>query len=164
MVMRESVPTLISGRRSEAGAALLIAVLVLVLLGLLGLAALDTVKRDQQVAGFENRSTIAFFAAEAGIAKGLETLTTTQTPTVPPTSLGDSSIFPYGRPSYRPDPTVTDPIDPIGAGAFPGMSINIGDGATPTYQLRYWRIRMQGQGPGGSVARAESVVGALLVN
>lgn len=154
----------ISPTRREAGSALLISVLVLVLLGLVGLAALDTVQRDQQVAGFENRSTVAFFAAEAGIAKGLETLTTTQTPSVPVTSLGDGGIFPYGQPSYRPDPTLADPIDTLGTGVFPGMAINIGQGGTPTYQLRYWRIRVEGRGPGGSVARAESVAGALLAN
>ena len=151
-------------RRREQGSALLIAVLVLVLLGLLGLAALDTVRRDQQVAGFQNRSTVAFFAAEAGLAKAFETLTTTGTPTVPPTSIGDPAVYPYGRPSYRPDTTVADPIDPIGTAAFPGTSINIGQGGAPTYQLGFWRIQVQGDGPAGSVARAEAVAGALLAN
>jgi hypothetical protein len=165
MVMGDTMRTTISKpRRRESGTALLIAVLLLLLLALLGFAALDTVKRDQEVAGFQNRSSIAFFAADAGIAKGLETLTTTQTPSVPVTTLGDAGIFPHGGPSFRPDPTATDPIDRIGSAAYPGMSMNIGQGGSPTYQLSYWRIRVQGEGPAGTVSRSEVVAGALLAN
>lgn len=165
MAMDEPMRMTISKpRRREAGTALLIAVLLLLLVAMLGFAALDTVKRDQEVAGFQNRSSIAFFAADAGIAKGMETLTTTQTPSVPVTTLGDAGIFPHGQPSFRPDPTATDPIDKIGSGAYPGMSVNIGQGGTPTYQLSYWRIRVQGDGPAGTASRAEVVAGALLAN
>ena len=156
--------TIPASRPREAGSLLLIAVVLLLLLALLGLAALDTDQRDQQVAGFRNRDTIAFFASEAGIAKGLETLSTTQTPTVPVTNIGDSTVFPQGRPSFRPDPALTDPIDRIGTGAFPGMSLNIGQGATPTYEISYWRISVRGDGPAGSVSRTEVVAGALLAN
>jgi len=152
------------GVRRREGSALLITVLVLVLMGMLGLAALDTVRRDQQVAGFQNRSTVAFFAAEAGLAKAFETLTTTGSPSVPATALGDTTLYPYGQPSFREDPTVADPIDAIGTAAFPGTSINIGQGGVPTYQLGFWRINVQGEGPGGSVARAEAVAGALITN
>jgi hypothetical protein len=79
-------------------------------------------------------------------------------------SLGDSAIFPHGQPAFRPDPSVTDPIDAIGTGAVPGTSINIGPGATPPYLLQYWRIRVQGEGTGGSVARVEAVAGAFAAN
>jgi hypothetical protein len=151
-------------QRSERGSTLLITTLLLLMIGLFGFAALSTVTRDQQVAGFQKRKKLAFYAAEAGIAKALETLTTTQTPDVPVTNLGDTTIFPHGRPSYRPDPTATDPIEPLGTGAFPGMSLNIGQGGTPTYQLSFWRIRVQGRGTGGSAARVEAVGGALLAN
>ncbi len=149
------------GRR-ERGFALLLTVLLLMLLAMLGFAALDAVSKDQQVAGFQNRRTIAFHAAEAGMAKALETLTTTLTPAVPATTLGDSSIFPYGQPSFRPDPTAATPIAEVGLAAYPGMSLNIGQGGSPTYQIRYWRIRVQGDGPGGSVARIDAVAGALV--
>jgi hypothetical protein len=152
-----------AGRR-ETGAILLMAVLLMLLLAMLGFAALDTVRADQQVAGFQNRRDLALYAAEAGLAKAFETLTTTNTPTVPVTSLGDSAVFPYGQPAFRPDPSVTDPIDEMGTGAFPGTSINIGPGATPTYLLQYWRIRVQGEATGGSVARVEAVAGALAAN
>ena len=53
---------------------------------------------------------------------------------------------------------------PLGNGAFPGMSLNLGQGGTPTYMLSYWRIRVEGRAPGGSVARIETVSGALLAN
>jgi len=149
---------------AERGSALLISTLLLLLLGLFGLAALGTVTKDQQVAGFQKRKQLAFYAAEAGVAKALETMTTAFTPTVPTTNLGDSDLFPHGQPSYRQDPTVADPIEPLGTGAFPGMSMNLGQGGTPTYMLSYWRIRVEGRAPGGSVARIETVSGALVAN
>ena len=148
----------------ERGSALLVSTLLLLLIGLFGLAALGNVTKDQQVAGFQKRKKLAFYAAEAGVAKALETLTTTLTPAVPTTNVGDSSIFPHGQPSYQPDSTTADPIENIGHGAFPGMSLNIGQGGTPTYMLSYWRIRVEGRAPGGSVARIDTVSGALIAN
>ena len=148
----------------ERGSALLVSTLILLLLGLFGLAALGTVTRDQQVAGFQKRKKLAFYAAEAGVAKALETLTTAFAPAVPTTNVGDSSIFPHGRPSYQLDSTAADPIEALGNGAFPGMSMTLGQGGTPTYMLSYWRIRVEGRAPGGSVARIETVSGALMAN
>lgn len=150
--------------RQESGAALLIAVVLLLLLGLLGFAALDTVTRDQQVAGFQNRKKIAFYAAEAGLAEAFEKLVSAGNPTIAGANVGDSTIFPYGQPSYQPDPSVTDPFDPVGATAMPGTSLNIGQGGVPTYQISYWRIRVEGDAPGGSVARVEAVAGGLVAN
>jgi hypothetical protein len=148
----------------ERGSALLVTTLLLLLLGLFGLGALGTVTKDQQVAGFQKRKKLAFYAAEAGVSKGLETLTTSFAPSVPTTNVGDSSIFPHGQPSYRQDTSVADPIEGLGNGAFPGMSINLGQGGTPTYMLSYWRIRVEGRAPGGSLARIETVSGALVAN
>jgi len=150
--------------RHQAGSALLITSLLLLILGLFGFAALSTVTKDQQIAGFSKRQRLAFYAAEAGVAKALETLTTQMAPNVPATDLGDSSLFPHGRPSFRPDPTATTPIENIGNGAFPGMSLNLGQNGQPTYQLSYWRIRVQGRAPGGTAARIEAVSGALVAN
>jgi hypothetical protein len=148
----------------ENGSMLLITVLLLLLMALLGFAALDTAGGDQQVAGFQNRRDLALFAADAGLATALEALTTTRTPAVPNTNLGDGSIYPHGQPSFRLDPSVAEPIESIGAGAFPGMSINIVQGGAPTYMLRYWRIRVQGDEAAGSMARVEAVAGALITN
>lgn len=55
-------------RRSERGSTLLIAVLIMALMGVLGTAAMNTVTRDRQVAGFQSRSQTALYAADAGIA------------------------------------------------------------------------------------------------
>jgi hypothetical protein len=152
------------GRRGEAGSALLLTTVLLLLLGLFGFAALNSATRDQQVAGFHKRKRLAFYAAEAGVAKALETMTTGTAPSVPETELGDTAIHPHGRPSFRPDPSVANPIEPMGSGAFPGMSLNLGQNGLPTYQLAFWRVRVQGRDPGGSSARIETVSGALLAN
>ena len=148
----------------ETGSALLITSLLLLILGLFGFAALGTVTKDQQIAGFTKRQRLAFHAAEAGIAKAMETLTTQLTPDVPSTDLGDASLFPHGRPSFRLDPSAPDPIEEIGTGSFPGMSLNLGQNGAPTFQLDYWRIRVQGRAPGGSAVRLETVAGALVAN
>jgi len=149
---------------AERGSALLLSTLLLLLIGLFGLAALGTVTKDQQVAGFQKRKKLAFYAAEAGVAKALETLTTAFEPSVPTTNVGDGSLFPHGQPSYREDSSVAEAVESLGNGAFPGMSINLGQGGSPTYMLSYWRIRVEGRAPGGSVARIETVSGALIAN
>jgi hypothetical protein len=151
-------------RRGEAGSALLVTVMLLLMLGLVGLAALNTTTRDQQVAGFQNRKRIALYAADAGISDALEKLTTTATPTLVQTSIGDSSLYPHGQPLYRPDPAAANPIEGLGTAPFPGMGLNIGQGGVPTYQMDYWRVQVEGLAAGGSRARVEAVSGALVAN
>lgn len=58
-------------RKREEGAALLVAVLVLALMGVIGLSAMETVTRDRQVAGYQSRAQTALYAAEAGVAIAL---------------------------------------------------------------------------------------------
>ena len=120
--------------------------------------------RDQQVAGYLNRKKVALYAAEAGVAEALEGLRNSLEPSVTQTSLGDSSLYPYGRPSYREDPTVTDAIENIGVGGMSGMNLAIGQGGAPTFQVSYWRVNVQGDAPGGSVARLEVEAGSLFSN
>jgi hypothetical protein len=134
------------------------------MLGLIGLAALNTTTRDQQVAGFQNRKRIALSAADAGVAEALENLTTTGSVGIAATTIGDSTLYPHGQPSYRPDPSVADPVENLGTAPYPGMSLNIGQGGTPTYQLNYWRMHIEGRAPGGSQARIEAVSGVLVAN
>ena len=151
-------------RRLQEGSALLIAVLMLVLMGLIGIGALDAVTRDRQVAGYLNRKKVAFYAAEAGVAEALQTLNTDLQPSVSNATLGDTSIYPYGRPSYRPDPDVADPIENIGVGSAAGMNLAIGQGGAAVFQISYWRVNVRGDAPGGSVARLEIESGALYAN
>jgi Tfp pilus assembly protein PilX len=61
-------------RRRQAGSALLVAMLLLALMGVIGLASLNTVMRDRQVAGFQSQSQTALYAADAGLAEGLDVL------------------------------------------------------------------------------------------
>ena len=152
--------------RHRGGFALLLAVLLLLMLASIGFAALDTVQRDRQTAGFANRKRIALNAAEAGVARAQQTLRDTGTPVVPTTAtaLGDTTIFPHGQPSYRTDPNEANPIESVGVGGMPGMNLVIDQNGAPAYQIQYWRVQVQGDAPGGSEARVEIVSGALYAN
>jgi hypothetical protein len=149
-------------RRGEGGSALFVAMMLLVLMGLIGFAALDTVTKDQQVAGFLNRKALALYAAEAGVAEALDTLSANGIPSVAATSLSDATTYPYGQPSYQLDPTVpaADQIEYLGQGAAEGMNLAVG-GSGPTFVVNYYRVRVQGNALGGSVARLEVASGVL---
>lgn len=151
--------------RREGGSALIVTVLLLVLLGIVGLAALDTVARDQQVAGFQNRSRLAFYAAEAGVADAKNRLrdvwTTTDTVAFPdqttPVAMGDAAMFPYGQPSYYADPLAPAGVEYMNAdapSASGGHRQNLG-GSQRANTL--WRIRVEGSAPGGTTTRLEVV-------
>ena len=153
-------------RRShaEGGFALLVTVLVLLLLISLGFASMNVVERDQQVAGYQNRKKLALHAAEAGVAKAMETIRTTGTPSVPVTQLGDASMYPHGRPAFRLDPTAANPNEVIGTAGLGGMNLAVGQNGSTSFQVQFWRIRIQGEAPGGTVSRIEVVTGSLLAN
>ncbi len=110
-----------TSHRGEAGAALLVAVMMLVLMGLIGLAALDTVTEDRQIAGFQNRARAAFYAAEAGIGTSKNLVRTagerTSVPVLATTSLGDAAAYPHGAPSFSGDPDFANPVRYVRDGA-----------------------------------------------
>lgn len=152
----------VNTRRHEDGSALMVAMLMLVLMGMIGIASLDTVMRDRQVAGFQTRSHTALYAADAGVATATsilaQTLNSTETtgvgdletvtPALPVTSLGDAYTYPYGQPSFKSDPAAANPIHYLGKGkpcdgTFGGMSIEVGSPAHWFETL--WEIRVQGQ-------------------
>lgn len=147
--------------RNQRGSAMVIAMLMLLLMGLIGFAALATVTRDSQVSGAQFRKKTAFYAAEAAVAKALETMSTTGTPTIPGTQLADTSIYPYGRPAYAVDSASAEPIKSLGVGGFPGMNLQLGQDGTPMFQMAMYRVRVQGTAPGGSLSRIEIVSGVL---
>jgi hypothetical protein len=136
----------------------------MLLMGLIGLAALTTVMRDSQAAGAQFRKKTALYAADAGIAKVLETLRTTGTPTVTTTSLGDGTIHPHGQPTFSLDTIAADPVENLGIGGFPGMNLQLGQNGTPAYQMEMFRARVQGTSPGGGLSRIETVSGVLTAN
>jgi len=167
----------ISGREREAGAALLIAMLLLAMLGVIGLASMETVTRDRQVAGFQNRGRAALYAAEAGVAhatgiirKNAQTLAPggegalkTFNPAFP--GMGATAVatlgsdFPApGSPSYRMDPAALDPTDLtapaqavryMGRGDLcPGWVMSMTVGSV-VWAEALWDLRVVGSAPGG---------------
>jgi hypothetical protein len=151
--------------RREGGSALIVTVLLLVLLTVIGLAALDTVTRDQQVAGFQNRSRLAFYAAEAGVADAKNRLrdvwSTDDAVDFPDENdavlLGDAATFPGGQPRYYADPEADAGVEYMDASApsiAGGHDIREG-GAKWINTL--WRIRVAGSAPGGTLSRIEVV-------
>jgi len=162
-----------SKRRRESGAAMFIAVLMLVLMGWMGMAAMNTVTRDNQIAGFQNRNQNAFFAAEAGVAYARAVVEheigdTTDLPgvgTVPafPTRAAPTQISQVANyaewqngiagselPRYYADPNPPDPTKPEPIHYFGPGEIMDGDdlqvGGTHR-QGTLWRITVVGQSP-----------------
>lgn len=147
--------------KREGGAALLVAMLMLVLMGMIGLASLDTVMRDRQVAGFQNLAQTALYAADAGVAESLDILRTEIVgAALSPgdclsTTLADTSLG--GGVSYEADPTAaTDQICML-ASAEPcaeiDASIEVGQ---PIYLYTVWNVRVQGNAPGGATSHLQA--------
>jgi hypothetical protein len=165
------------GRKRESGAALLVAVLLLAMLGVIGLASMETVTRDRQVAGFQNRGRVALYAAEAAVshatgivranaqslAPGGEGALEGFNPAFP--GMGATPVatigadFPSpGPPSYRMDPNASDPTDAaapaqairyMGRGALcPGWVMSMTVGSV-IWAEALWDIRVEGSAPGG---------------
>lgn len=160
--------------RQEAGAAMFVAVLMLVLMGWMGMAALNSVTRDNQVAGLQSRNQNAFFAAEAGLAYAraileheiADTADLPGTGTVPgfPTQAAPREISTVGSyaewqsagnpgnelPRYYADPNPPDPANPspvhyIGPGEIlDGDDFQIGG---PKRIGTLWQINVVGQSP-----------------
>ena len=147
-------------RRSkhEEGIALLVAMLMLVLMGMIGLASLDTVMRDRQVAGFQNLAQSALYAADAGVADSLDILRTEIVGAA--LSPGDclDSVLPVtnlgGGASYRPDPDAASNQICMLASAEPCAEIDASiEMGQPIYLYTIWNVRVQGQAPAGATSR-----------
>ncbi len=119
--------------KRERGVALLVAVMMLSIMGLIGLGSMESVMRDRQVAGFQSRARSALYAADAGVAWGRGIIfdqvgqLVTQgvaglhkfDPVFPdettPKLLGDGSAT-QPRFMKNPDPTIAQALDYVGAG------------------------------------------------
>ena len=146
-------------KKHESGAALLVAMLMLVLMGMIGLASLNTVMRTRQTTGFQNLAQSALYAADAGVADSLDILRTEVVgaalapgdclaTTLPDADLGS------GR-SYEADPD-SGQICML-ASATPcaelDASIEVGQ---PIFLDTVWNIRVQGNAPGGASSRVQA--------
>ena len=100
----------LDSNRQEAGSALLVAVLILALMGVIGLAALDTVTRDRQVAGYQSRAQTALYAAEAGVAVALAMINDEVSELAP---LGEGGLYDW-NPSAIVSPATVPEFPSIG--------------------------------------------------
>jgi len=162
-----------SRRRREEGTALIVSILMLVLLTAMGIAALDTVSMDNEVAGYQKRAKAAFFAAEAGAAVGRQVVRNMgargELPVVGtdfpgeggPAYLATASDFTFGRPHYYADPSVTNPIKYVGEGAACTEGCDLNQGGIK-YNHTRWQVNVVGESAEGSSKRLEVVATRLL--
>jgi len=153
------------GSRRSEGSALLVAVMMLVLMGLIGIAALDTMTKDRQVAGFQNRARLAFYAADAGVNTGLSLVLNagnrSAKPPLPLTALGDVVIYPNGQPSFTGDPLVANPISySKDGGPVQGMNLQV----PVQFVNTLWDIRVEGRTPDGGRSHLEAMATKMLDN
>lgn len=163
-------------KRSEEGVALIVTMVLMVLMGLIGIAAMETVTRDRQVAGFQSQSKMALYAAEAALGDAKTRLSTdpnayddTATVAFPncgaALNLGQAVDYaaPFwggGQPTYCGDATVVAPSTPIMLVGKMNVSISA-DPELPKEVYWLYRIRVQGQGGAGQVERVDTVAGAF---
>lgn len=148
-------------RRRERGAALLVAVLLLALMGVIGLASLDTVMRDRQVAGFSSNAQTALYAADAGIAASLDLIR--QQIVGAALSPGDclatglaNTTLPNGS-TYQADSTAPTNQICMLASAEPCAEIDASiEMGQPIYLYTIWSVRSEGIAPGGATARVHA--------
>ncbi len=166
-----SHPTRHPHHRRQGGSALFVTVMMLVLMGFIGLASLDTVTADRKVAGFQTRARVALDAADAGVATGLATLLTDvdnihQLPGVaaleaynPPfpagaTALSDLASWQYGQPTFGADTTAPAAIDYLGVGGNCDFIMAVDAGVV--WRKSLWEIRVQGTTNDGVNTRVQS--------
>jgi hypothetical protein len=153
---------------------LFVAVLMLAMMGLIGLASMDTVMRDRQVAGFQSRARTALYAAEAGVAWGqglifneVQSLASEGVaalhdydPAFPtdlaPRYLGDGAAT---NPSFfkDPDPGVAQAVDYIGKGQDCADWIMSDEYGSAQWREALFDVRVQGQTPEGANARIQAI-------
>jgi len=162
--------------RREGGIALVIAMLLLMAVSALALSTMQTAASDGQVAGFQNQETIAFYAAEAGIAEARALIRDmgerSQVPNYPadfpdqgnPTALSEAAQFVGGdQPIYYadPNPPIAAPIMYVGEGkpCTEGCNMTLGG---LKYNHTKWQVNVVGESPSGDQKRLEVVATRLL--
>ena len=149
-------------RRHERGAALLVAMVLMALMGIIGFASLDTVMRDRQMSGNHSLSQSALYAADAGIAAALDVVRTeVVTAALAPgdclTNTVPSVTLPNGS-TYGPDTTAPNQICML-ASAEPCSQIDASiEQGQPVFLNTVWNLRSEGTAPGGARARAQATV------
>ncbi|MGH0037789.1 MAG: pilus assembly PilX N-terminal domain-containing protein [Myxococcota bacterium] len=163
--------------RRQRGTALFVAVLMLAMMGLIGLASMDTVMRDRQVAGFQSRARTALYAAEGGVAWGQGLIFNEvqglagegvaalhdYDPAFPtegaPQYLGDGGA---DNPSFYqdPDPGVAQAVDYLGKGQDCASWIMSDEYGSAQWREALFDVRVEGETPEGASARIQAITTA----
>jgi len=166
----------IQPKKREQGVALMLSILLLMAVSGLALSTMQTAASDGTVAGFQNQETIAFYAAEAGIADARAVIRNmgerAQVPNYPaefpdasnPAHL--SAAVEFGganQPIYYadPNPPAAAPIMYIGEGEQCTEGCNMTLGGLK-YNHTKWQVNVVGQSPSGDQKRLEVVATRLL--
>ncbi|MGD0266264.1 MAG: hypothetical protein ABSD47_15105 [Candidatus Methylomirabilota bacterium] len=136
--------------RNQRGSVLMIALLVMIVLSLLGVALLTLSGTEHNIAYNALWSEGAFAAADAGIQTGLNQLSansTTSTAAIPVTAIGTGTYTYQFRSGHRADPG-PQPLVFKGSRIATGYSLAIGTGYNPSgYAFNSYQINATGSGP-----------------
>jgi len=120
---------------NENGIALIIALLVLLVLTLIGIAAISNTTFENRISGNERSAADAFYTAEAGVEKGASQLPSISP--IPVTSLKEGSSYWSGGPEDRGQPK---PSAAVGIYVGPGdripSGVDVADSSPGTF-VRY---------------------------
>ncbi len=150
--------------KRERGSALLIVMLVMAMMGIIGFAGLEAVTRDQRVAGFLKRKKIAFFAAEAGVSSALYALRTNGDPTFAQSTVGSTSWFQHGLPTFSMDSSGGAASALLGPGKLEGYNMALKKDGVTQFGLVLWEVNVKGEAIGGTISRIQIANGTIVAN
>ncbi len=147
--------------RHERGAALLVTMLLLALLGVVGMASMDTVTRDRQAAGYMGAAQAAFYAADAAVSESLDVLRTeVLSPVIGPGDCLGQAIPTGSLPNgalYGADATAaTDEICMAGIAEDCDELVSSAEIGGTVFRYTVWNLRTEGTGTGGGVSRIQA--------
>ena len=146
--------------RNQRGSVLMIAMFVLIVLSLLGVALLSLSGTESNIAYNQLWTEGAFASAEAGAQTGLNQLsanTGTSTQAIPVTAIGTGTYTYQFRSGRRAD-AGPQPLQFIGTRVEAGYSIAIGTGYNPSgYAFNSYQINATGSGPRNAQREVETL-------
>ena len=135
--------------------------LLMALLGVAGMASMETVTRDRQSAGHMGAVQAAFYAADAAVSESLDLLRTEvlSSAITPGDCLGQgipSGSLPNGA-AYGPDATAaTDEICMAGIAEDCDELVSSAELGGTSFRYTVWNLRTQGTGTAGGVSRIQA--------
>ncbi|MEE8556506.1 MAG: PilX N-terminal domain-containing pilus assembly protein [Myxococcota bacterium] len=137
------------GRKEEAGVAMILTILLLLLVSGIGIAAIEHAGEESVMAASSRRWTRTFFAADAGIQMALSRIAQT-----PPDLTQFTFTLENGATLVQSGTAAAPaPIQSVGSGAPPdGYSINLGAG----FQTSLYRAQVAALGPAAATVQLEA--------